>query len=284
MKLGKLISTILIFLLIFPSLTLAQQTGTEALSWISTLGSWSIMFWLFGGLCIFLGLILFRPLGSLSLFKGFVYLGIILIFFGTFAVQIAYVLPYLGKPVLTYTTCESAFPSSTAYAQNPVNSFIISIACLFNGYAPADLSGLGVATFFIFGIIAPLGVLIALLYEFTDFLENKNARNVVTFLAALISYRFLLASMFVEILGYGFAGLGILVINYFFFMVLLRMIAKMWKWQQAAQEAISVTDREIFSDYLRKWEDMQLHPQMFKPEEIADMRKKIDDLKKKLDI
>jgi hypothetical protein len=236
----------------FSSIALAQEPGyVEVVSWIAQMGSWSLLLWLIGGALIFLGFLIFRPLGHFTLFKWFCYGGLFIIFIATFGVQIRYILPYLGTPVISFAKCEGAFASITVTA-DPISNFVIGTACIFSGYAPSEFSTYAITTFFIFGIIAPLGVLMALFYEFTDFLENENVRKVMTFLSALIAFRFLLASMFTELLGYGFAGLGILAVNYFFFMVVLRMMRGLWKGYEATEKALTMQDREILSSLISR--------------------------------
>jgi len=255
MEIKRLAVCILIFCFAFSPTVLAQDTSRAVLNWLATLGSWTLLLWLIGGGLIFFGFIILRPLEQINLFKWFCYIGLFIIFIATFGVEITYILPYLGKPVITFATCEG-ISTTTPIIQEPINNFVIAIACIFVGNAPADLTGYAIATFFIFGVIAPLGVLIALFYEFTDFLQNKNVRNVMAFLSALMAYRFLLATLFTEILGYGFAGLGLLLVDYFFFMVLLRVIRGLWAGYEATEKALAVEDREILSSLMRRRDDL----------------------------
>jgi hypothetical protein len=162
-------------------------------------------------------------------------------------------MPYLGKPVVTFTVCQSLFGSST----DVITSIAVGSACVFSGFAPSDLAPLTIITFFIFGVFAPLGVLMEMFYEFTDFLTNPTVRYVMTFLSALIAFRFLLASMFTELLGYGFAGLGLLAVNYFFFMVLLSMMKKLWVGYEAVERVVAEEDREILANLIRRRDDLQ---------------------------
>lgn len=284
-----------IFWLMFSSIASAQQAieAAQIINWARQVGAWTILFFILGGALIVLGIIFgrFWPRAR----KWVVVLGLIFIFIGVFVVQILYVIPMLGQPTITYQVCDQTFfpstkPTPVFAVSDVIVDFITMTACVFTGYVPSSLTWLGITTFFIFGIIAPLGVLMALFYEFTDFLANPNVRKVMTFLSALIAFRFLLASMFLEILGYGFAGLGLLLIDFFFFMVAFRAMSGLWKAYEAVEEVVAVEDREMLSYLLRRRDDLMNMIAKTPPgdllnklqKDLNDVEKKINDLKSKL--
>jgi len=109
---------------------------------------------------------------------------------------------------------------------DPLASTVIPFSCVFAGYVPTELSWLGLVTFFIFGIVLPLALLISVFYDSTDFLTHRGVRGVVTLSLSLIAFRFLLASLFLELLGYGIAGIGLILVDFLLFEVLFRRLSK----------------------------------------------------------
>jgi len=238
----ELLTSVFIFVLTF-SAALGQTTFSEKIAWIQTLGAWWLFFFIIGIAFIFAGIIFGRVYFKLR--KWLSLIGLIFIFLGTFGAEMVYVLPMLGGKTINYATeCTSLTYSGNNLPENVVGTF----SCIFSGYAPANFEWGTIVTFVIFGIIAPLGILIALFYEFTDFLTNSGVRNVVTFLSALIAFRVLLATLFIELLSYGFAGLGILLVDYFFFMVIFRAMRKLWIESATIQNILTYTKAEHIAD------------------------------------
>jgi hypothetical protein len=91
-------------------------------------------------------------------------------------------------------------------------------SCILTGYAPTGLEWLTVTTFVIFGIILPLGLLITLFWEFVPegLIRSTAARRVIAVIAALFAFRGFFATFFVEMLSYGFAGVGALAVAVLF--------------------------------------------------------------------
>jgi hypothetical protein len=224
----KRLLVLLVFLLTINSALAQEPLASQAINWVHQLGTWSLLLFIVAGAIIFLGIIL-RIINP-RITKYFTIIGLLILIFATFGVEIIYITPYLGKPVFPYKVCEQEFTAAMPPSNlpGPVVNIIALTACTLTGYIPTEITTLGIITFFIFGIIAPLGVLMALFFEFTDFLTDRNVRRVMTFLSALIAYRFLLSSMTIEVLGYGFAGVGKLLIDFFFFMIIFRIISKLW--------------------------------------------------------
>jgi hypothetical protein len=230
------------FLVALVSLSLlpsyAQELGDiEAkMGWIQALGVGWIFILIIGGIMIFVG----KYLSTKNFEMGFslASVGLITIFGSIFAVEIVYLLPYLGKPVVEYQECKG-----WSFADFP--SIPVAFACVFTGYAPAGAEALTMVTFFIFGLLAPLGLLISLFYSFSDFLEeNKNMRLIISILSGVLSLRFLMATLFTELLSYGFAGMGLLLIDYLFFMWMKKIIDGLFK----GAKVISQIEASIIED------------------------------------
>lgn len=237
MKELKLLIILLSFFLILAPPVFAQDKAipeyTGVLNQLVGLGSYTLFFILIGGIIVFASMILARVLPRVS--KWGVLVGLFSIFIGIFGLQIRYITPFLGKPVLSYTICNESIgmliPSVSISEINvtipdPLASTVIPVSCIFAGYVPSELNWLGLVTFFIFGIILPLALLIAVFYDYTDFLTHKGVRGIVTLSLSLIAFRFLLASLFLELLGYGIAGIGLILVNFLLFQVLFKRLSK----------------------------------------------------------
>ena len=233
----KLSIVILTFFLFLVSSTFAQEEApkyTGILNWLAGMGSWSLFLIIIGGAVVAGSIIFGRAWPSVS--KWGILIGLLIIFLGLFVVQIIYILPYLGKPVLTYTVCSEStlmlIPSAPISGMkvtipDPLASVVIPTACVFAGYVPTELSWLGLVTILIFGIILPLALLISVFYDSTDFLTHGGVRAVVTLSLSLIAFRFLLASLFLELLGYGIAGIGLILVDFLLFELLFKRLSRM---------------------------------------------------------
>ncbi|MFH7881061.1 MAG: hypothetical protein QXI09_03595 [Candidatus Aenigmatarchaeota archaeon] len=235
-KILKKLTTFLVimFLPVF-NISLAED---GILPWVHTIGAWWLFFFVIGIAFIFASLIFGRI--SARLRKYLCIIGLVIILIGTFGAKAVYLIPFLGgEKTNFYTRCEGVSK----------NSIIETISCIFVGYAPTGFELYTLGTFIIFGVIAPLGILIALFYEVTrDIFTSSGVRNVVAFLSALIAFRTLLASMFLELLNYGFAGLGIMLINYLFFMIIFRVMQRTWAGSMVIEEILDYTTYNRIAD------------------------------------
>jgi hypothetical protein len=243
--------TLLTVFFFIPSIAQTESGVESKIAWIQKIGAWWLFLFLIGIAIIFFSIIIGKANWKIRKYGSII--GLIVIFIGIFGAEIAYLIPYLGSKVIEYNECrEISFTRGISY-ENVVYTF----ACIFVGYAPAGMELTTLAVFIIFGLIAPLGMLIALFYEFTDFLKNSGVRNVMAFLSALVAYRFLLATLFIDLLGYGFAGLGILLFNYFFFMIVFRAMQGLWEGAMMIQTIITETQMERIADLTKKLRDAQ---------------------------
>jgi hypothetical protein len=233
----KLLIITLAFFLLSVNLTFAQEEVpkyTGILNWLMMLGSWTFLVIVLGGMIVAGSMIFGRARPDVSKYGTLI--GLLIIFIGLFGIQIVYITPYLfGKPVLTYTICSEStqmlIPTVPVSGlkitiPDPLASVVIPTSCVFAGYVPTELSWLGLVTFFIFGIILPLALLISVFYYSTDFLTHKGVRSVVTLSLSLIAFRFLLASLFLELLGYGIAGIGLILVDFLLFEILFTRLSK----------------------------------------------------------
>jgi hypothetical protein len=246
-----IILTLLTILSFIPSIAQTESRIESKIAWIQQIGIWWLFLFITGIAIIFFSIIIGKANWKIRKYGSIV--GLIVVFFGIFGAEIAYLIPYLGSKVVEYNECkETSFAGGMSY-----ENIVYTFACIFVGYAPAGTELTTLAVFIIFGLIAPLGMLIALFYEFTDFLTNKGVRNVMTFLSAVVAYRFLLATLFIDLLGYGFAGLGILLFDYFFFMIVFRAMRGLWGGAMMIQAIITETQMERIADLTKKLRDAQ---------------------------
>jgi len=232
----KILIIVLTFFLLLVSSTFAQEEApkyTGILNWLMGLGSISFLLIVAGGAIVAASMIFGRAWPRVS--KWGVLIGLFIVFIGLFAIQLVYIIPFLGKPVLSYTACNEStqmlIPSAPISGMNitipdPLASTVIPFSCVFAGYVPTELSWLGLVTFFIFGIVLPLALLISVFYDSTDFLTHTGVRAIVTLSLSLIAFRFLLASLFLELLGYGIAGIGLILVDFLLFEVLFKRLSR----------------------------------------------------------
>jgi len=250
-KKTAILLTFLTLLFFIPSIAQTESKIESKIAWIQQIGEWWLFLFIIGIAIIFVSIIVGKANWKIRKYGSII--GLIVITAGIFGAEIVYLIPYLGSKVVEYNECkEISFTRGISY-ENVVYTF----TCIFVGYAPAGTELTTLAVFIIFGLIAPLGMLIALFYEFTDFLTNRGVRNVMTFLSALVAYRFLLATLFIDLLGYGFAGLGILLFDYFFFMIVFRAMRGLWAGAAMIQAIITETQMEKIADLTKKLRDAQ---------------------------
>ncbi|MEM5875267.1 MAG: hypothetical protein QXW01_00440 [Candidatus Aenigmatarchaeota archaeon] len=275
----KLVSIIIISLLLFCygfGLAENEEKTSSAILWITEIGQWWLFFFIIGITFIFAGLIFGRI--SYRLRRWLSILGLVIVFIGIFGAELVYVMPFVSQQFgkKSYATkCEAL--SGT--------NIIEMVGCIFSGYAPSNNEATTIAVFFIFGVIAPLGILIALFYEFTDFFNNQGVRNVMTFLSALMAFRVLMADLFFELLSYGFAGLGILIVDYFFFMVIFKFMQRFWKGAEMIQEIITYTTEERIAELTRQLKNAEAMLSTLSPnsEQYKFWKKREEEIRKELD-
>ncbi|MEM5867818.1 MAG: hypothetical protein QXG39_07855 [Candidatus Aenigmatarchaeota archaeon] len=176
--------------------------------WIKTISSWWAIF-LVGASALITGALITRVKWILYAGIGALYLTIILIVGGV-------MLPLFGAPTVTYEQCISMFKPGVSIFTMP--GLFYTVSCIFTGYVPQNLDSLSIATFTIFGIIAPLALLISLFFSFmpTFIIENKYAQRVIAVVGALIAFRGFFATFLIQLLEYGFAGIGALMVGTLF--------------------------------------------------------------------
>jgi len=240
--------TVLFFI---PSIAQTESGVESKIAWIQQIGAWWLFLFIIGIGIIFFSIIIGKVNWKIRKYGSII--GLIVVLLGIFGAEIVYLIPYLGSKVIEYNECkETSFVKGLSY-----ENIVYTFACIFVGYAPAGTELTTLTVFIIFGVIAPIGMLVALFFEFTDFLTNRGVRNVMAFLSALVAYRFLLATLFIDLLGYGFAGLGILLFDYFFFMIVFRAMRRLWAAAAMIQTIITETQMEKIADLTKKLRDAQ---------------------------
>ena len=250
-KKTAILLTLLTLLFFIPSIAQTESKIGSKIAWIQQIGEWWLFLFIIGIGIIFFSLIIGKVNWKIRKYGSII--GLIVVLLGIFGAEILYLIPYLGNKIIEYNECkEISFVKGLSY-----ENIVYTFACIFVGYAPAGAELTTLSLFIVFGVIAPLAMLIALFYEFTDFLINPGVRRVMAFLSALVAYRFLLATLFIDLLGYGFAGLGILLFDYFFFMIVFRAMRRLWAGAEMIQTIITETQMEKIADLTKKLRDAQ---------------------------
>jgi hypothetical protein len=197
------------FLMFFSQIVLAQETqGFEAPGWARAIsGLWII---------VLVAAFILISVALIARKKGVLYAGIIVLYISIILIIIGVLLPIFGKPTVTYEECKSMFAPDVSILTMP--GLFYTTSCIFTGYVPQNLEWLTVTTFIIFGIILPLALLISLFFSFIpDFMiTDKNARRVIAVVGALFAFRGFFATFFIQILEYGFVGIGALMVGTLF--------------------------------------------------------------------
>ena len=294
----KQFSLILFFLLliVIPTETMARiptqtaasgATKTEVSSTLYAVYTWATF--LIGGIVVVIGILLTRPWPTWGKYTALT--GLFIITIGLFLIEIAYLLPMVGKPVVSYKKCEgtlSLWSSSSSQTKDPAVKLMETTACIFSGYVTTQLLWESIIVFFIFGLIVPFAMIIALFYEFTkDFLEHPMVRRVVAFTAGLLAYRYLLATLFLDVLGYGFAGVAILLVDLLLLYAVFRGLSRFWRGYEELSEMLAVQNRDTLYDLLRRrdnllnaYKNSSGEKQKEVEEELNDVEKKIKELQK----
>jgi hypothetical protein len=209
MKASKIL--LLAFLsLILSSPVLAQNTYTTP-DWIRTIsGFWFIFIGI--GFFLIAGAYVIRGRYGRWLLGG----GVLFLFISILLVIISVLLPLFGKPTVAYEQCVEMFKPDVSVLTVP--GIFYTTSCILTGYAPIGLEWLTITTFVIFGIVLPLALLISLFSAFIPegMIEHSGARRVIVVVASLFAFRGFFATFFVEMLSYGFAGLGALLVGVLF--------------------------------------------------------------------
>jgi hypothetical protein len=274
-----IILTLLVELFFVPVIAQTESSVESKIAWIQKIGEWWLFLFIIGIAIIFVSIIVGKVNWKIRKYGSII--GLIVVALGIFGAEIVYLTPYLGGKVVEYNECKKeSFSGKMSY-----DNIVYAFACIFVGYAPTGMELTTLSVFIIFGVIAPLGMLIALFYEFTDFFVNRGVRNVMAFLSALVAYRFLLASLFIDLLGYGFAGLGVLLFDYFFFMVVFKAMQKLWTGAAMIESIIIESQMEKIADLTKKLRDAEATLALLTPNtpEYNYWRAQVDRLRRELE-
>jgi hypothetical protein len=275
-KKTAILLTLLTLLFFIPSIAQTESKIESRIAWIQQIGGWWLFLFIIGIGIIFFSLIIGKVNWKIRKYGSII--GLIVVLLGIFGAEILYLIPYLGNDkIIEYKECKE-----TSFVDKNI---VYTFACIFVGYAPAGAELTTLSLFIVFGVIAPLVMLIALFYEFTDFLINPGVRRVMAFLSALVAYRFLLATLFIDLLGYGFAGLGILLFDYFFFMIVFRAMQKLWAGAEMIQTIITEAQMERIADLTKQLRDAEATLALQKPDtrEYHYWKARVERLQKQLE-
>lgn len=269
------------FLLISP-ISFAQIEEVRS-GWAWLAGLWLVL--VIGG-----SILLFA--GGILAYSGrgwgkYIYIGgLILIFLALFAVEWKFFDILSLKKIVTYTECSGMFPTppSTAQSSDPVLNVLGMTACVLAGYMPSE-DYLSYATFFIFAVILPMALLIAISLWALDFVHPTNLRNVIAFCIAMIGFRGFFVTLFIEFLTFGSVGILALIVNMLLIMMLWRIMVKFLGFAAIVTQEENITylaelDRllEREKDILRALELNPNDPNL--QQSLENVRKQITNLKK----
>jgi hypothetical protein len=201
----------LLALLLSLPIVQAQQTPLTVPDWVMWVsGLWLIFLFI----AFFLLAVAYIVKGSTG--KTIMGLGISFLFASIVMLLISVLLPLFGQPTVAYEKCETMFKPNVALLTFP--GLFYTTSCVITGYAPAGLEWLTISTFAIFGVILPLGLLIALFWELVPegLITSSAVRRVIAVIAALFAFRGFFATFLIEVLSYGFLGIGALAIAVLF--------------------------------------------------------------------
>jgi len=237
-----IIFLVLLTFLVSLQISSAQVPPTDTLraTWISLAGQW---IWLAVAACLFLilgGIIVRsseRAAGTagtnwiMIIGEALYIVGLILTFIALFSVE-ATLFNVLGQqPIINYVACQGVFTTGRS-GSNGATDVLDMIACTMSGYLPTyDYYGYGIyisyTTFFLFGVVFPLALLIALAYWSLDFVHQRNVKNVIAFSIGMIAFRGFFVSLFIEFLTFGIVGVMALIVNMLLIMMLWRWLVKL---------------------------------------------------------
>jgi HAMP domain-containing protein len=144
-------------------------------------------------------------------------IGVIFLFITVIIVELGVLIPmYYTSPQITYQECTTVFAPDISIVTVP--GLFYATSCILTGYSVPNYEWLTIATFFIFGIILPAAFLLALFSEFisSDLITHEGARRVIVVVATLFAFRGVFATFFIQMLSYGFAGIGALLAGVLF--------------------------------------------------------------------
>jgi len=206
-------------LIVFSQSQNQNQNNQNVQDITQTLSFWSGVWWLFligGIIAIPLGYILAGRVPEL-LTKILTIGGFFAIFMAIIIAESLYVWP-LFSGVLNLFKGDLALVDCVEDI-NPIKDLPQFIAYTFSGYCIyAQNYVAAIAVWIIFVLILPLAILIALFWDFSEgMFKDKRVRNVVSFSGALIAYRVLMSTFFINFLSYGFGGIALLFFHWLFF-------------------------------------------------------------------
>jgi len=264
--------TITVLTMIEPLVTFSQQQNqnenqnTQNIEDITNiLNRFSGLWWVFmigGIIAIPLGhrLAGIAPLWVTNLLTGG---GFFAIFMAIIIAEALYVFP-LFKGVLNLFKGDLALVDCVKDI-NPIKDLPQFIAYTFSGYCiDAQNEALAIIVWIIFVLILPLAILIALFWEFSEGMFRDNrVRNVVSVAGALIAYRVLMSTFFINFLSYGFGGIALLFFHWLFFRWGTRAVLRIVRVKAAhkiMQQEIKKQQQEAKN--LRKNFALLVHPKL----------------------
>jgi len=182
---------------------------------------------------------------------SYILLFILIIYVGSAALS-----PFVQKIEINVTECKDYFiPSKTQEGEvsNIIYNALGYASCILTGYFPANMSNIGWATFFIFYIILPFIFIFILAYYLTkDVLNISNKKILPSYALAILSIiislyaaRTLTGWVILEILGYGYIGLGLIFASLIITNSTKKLIEDWYSVDEAAKTAKQAIEAEL---------------------------------------
>jgi|GEM_PF-5439934 MFS family permease len=217
----------------------------ESIISIAQHGMGMIIILLVAFLCLVIGILVSNKYTTFG--KMLVIIGLVFLLIGITVVEIAYIVEkFFNKNPLPIAICRGVAGES----ENLFNKLI----CVFTGLEVKAEDWTSYLFLLVFAIIVPFGIICSLFYGFMPGILEPNIEKVLAVLFAIVAYRFLIASLFFELLSYGIAGLGILLFNVFIMAIVFKAVSKFWKAAEYVSTALKV---QTWADLSRLMEERQ---------------------------
>lgn len=230
------------------SLVLAQSQENPFANVILSIaqsGMTMIILLLISFIILVLGTFLARIKPTLG--KWIIGIGLFVLLVGIFVIEIGYILQnFFGKNPLPVAIC-SGFAGES---ENLFNRLV----CVFTGLEVTAEDWTSYLFLLIFAIIVPFAIICLLFYGFMPGILEPNIEKALAVLFAIVAYRFLLASLFFELLSYGIAGLGILIFDVFLIAIVFKALSRFWMAAEYVSAALGTQD---WADLSRLLEERQ---------------------------
>ncbi|MEM7821700.1 MAG: hypothetical protein QXX38_02720 [Candidatus Aenigmatarchaeota archaeon] len=278
---------LILVLILLQKSSFAQTSLFEDLrsSWAAIAGWW-LMFVIIGACLLFIGAVLIRT-HHLTSGKSIFGVGLVITFIAMFMVEYKFFEILTINKIVSYKECKGippVVPQDTNIPTAMATDFLASLACIITGYVPEGATPaefyLGLSAFFIFAVIMPLALSIAVMVWALDWIHPTTLRNIMALCIGLLAFRGFFVTLFVEFLTFGAVGIVALLINIILIGALWRGMIKL-----LGLAALISGERTItylaHIDRLLEEEKEVLRALELEPGDV-NLRRRLDEIRKEL--